>query len=647
MQWQGSQVAANREILLSSTGTIGRSRGYVSSQKEPKMSIKRQGQIGGMVIVATIVVTVVVAAFGVNSIRFGGKLSQSNDVIANLITDIAPPSQFVVEPFLEASLLVEEPGSFALRKERLSKLEEAYRAGVQTWRAADLDNEIKARLEQDDVATSKFWREVDGQLLPAAARNDTAAMQASHNRLKTIYDAHRDQIVSLMDLAGQKQVEIRARTSSQMSFTSWMLGLLAVAIIAMVMGSLRYLTRSALDPLARTAETMSRMAAGDLDVGRTAVHRDDEIGEMTRAIEVFRGASHAQIANAEKQQVVVSTLTSALDDLAQGNLTSRITPPLAPEYETLRTTYNGTVAKLSSLIGRVAETAVSVSAGASEIRAASDDLALRNEQQAASLEETAAAMNQVTEIVKGTAKGASDVQRSIAEAHSEAVSGGEVVQRAIAAMSAIERSSQEITQIINVIDGIAFQTNLLALNAGVEAARAGDAGKGFAVVANEVRALAARSADAAKDIKALIVSSGEQVNTGVSLVGDTGRMLGEIVSKVGEISALVTGIAGSAENQSVNLQQVNGGVGRMDRMTQENAAMVEESNAAARSLAEEAGELTGLVAQFRTGSDRPAAVKSSPHALSFPKQRHSAPAPIVHGNLALKPMASDDDWTEF
>lgn len=253
-------------------------------------------------------------------------------------------------------------------------------------------------------------------------------------------------------------------------------------------------------------------------------------------------------------------------------------------------------------------------------------------------------MNQVTSMVRETAKGAAEVNRSIDEAHREASEGGAVVKRAVGAMGAIEKSASEITQIINVIDGIAFQTNLLALNAGVEAARAGDAGKGFAVVANEVRALAQRSADAAKDIKALITTSAEQVGAGVALVGETGTLLDRIVTRVGAISGMITTIAESAETQATNLQQVNGAVGEMDKMTQQNAAMVEESTAAARSLAGEAEALADVVARFKLGGEAPARRAVAPTRLA-PKRK--ARGPMVSGNLALKSDDGDDDWSEF
>jgi methyl-accepting chemotaxis protein len=251
-------------------------------------------------------------------------------------------------------------------------------------------------------------------------------------------------------------------------------------------------------------------------------------------------------------------------------------------------------------------------------------------------------MDQVTAMVQETARGAARVRSTMESAQQDASEGGRVVERAVGAMTAIERSSGEITQITDVIDGIAFQTNLLALNAGVEAARAGEAGKGFAVVANEVRALALRSAEAAKEIKSLITRSGEQVGEGVALVAETGTVLSRIVARVGEVSQLITAISTSAEAQATMLQEVNCATSEMDKMTQQNAAMVEQSTAAARSLAAEADELAALVAQFRTAEDGVAATPP----VARPARGEAHAMARVRGNLALVPMI-DEDWTEF
>ncbi len=610
------------------------------------MSIKRKSRIGGIVIVSTIAATMVVATFGVNHIRFGGSIYTEDRLLSDLVADILPPPMFAVEPFAEASMMLRDPSDFAEHRARLAKMEETYHARRDFWAASELDANLKEPLQSRvQSGVDAIWTEINTRAIPAVERGDRAAMAASADRLEQLYEAHRSAEAGLVTQVNQHREEVAADSQTALAIISALLLAFAVAIVAMVMGALRYATRQALDPLAETAETMSRMAAGDLEVGRTSTHRDDEIGEMTRAIEVFREASRQRIAAQDKQRAVVEAMGTGLTELGAGNLGYRIDQPLAEEYEALRASFNATLDQLGGVMKSVTASARSVSTGASEIRAASDDLALRNEQQAASLEETAAAMNQVTGIVKESAGSAAEVRRSIGEAHTEATEGGAVVQRAISAMGAIERSSQEISQIINVIDGIAFQTNLLALNAGVEAARAGDAGKGFAVVANEVRALAQRSADAAKDIKQLITTSSSQVGEGVTLVGETGALLERIVTRVGEVSGLMHEIAQSAESQASNLQQVNTAVSEMDRMTQQNAAMVEQSTAAARSLADEAAELTRLVAHFRTGSE---AAQPQAAAIRLPAFRKSAaPVPATHGNLALKSTGGDEDWTEF
>lgn len=468
-------------------------------------------------------------------------------------------------------------------------------------------------------------------------------MRASYARLSADYADQRQKIDALVTATTAYQQKLSADSTATLTTTIALLVGIGLAVAGLLVAGLWYIISRALKPLAATAGAMERLAGGDFDVAVPGAGRKDEIGTMAAAFEVFRQSSRAQAASEAKQRVVVDELAQAMDALAAGDMTYRIETPLAPEYESLRTGFNNSITGLSEIMSSVSGTASSVHSGASEIRAASDDLALRTEQQAASLEETSAAMNQVTSMVRDTAKGAAEVHRSIDEAHREASEGGVVVKRAVGAMGAIEKSANEITQIINVIDGIAFQTNLLALNAGVEAARAGDAGKGFAVVANEVRALAQRSADAAKDIKGLITTSAEQVSAGVSLVGETGTLLDRIVTRIGDISGMITTISQSAETQATNLQQVNGAVGEMDKMTQQNAAMVEQSTAAARSLASEAEALADVVARFKLAGD----AGSRRGGEARPAAKRVARAPMVSGNLALKSSDGDDDWSEF
>ena len=464
--------------------------------------------------------------------------------------------------------------------------------------------------------------------------------------------------------------EVRAAqaTAASTAMMAMFIGLGVALAIALASGWI--ITRALVGPITNMIRHMQRLRDGDTSIEVPCALRKDEFGAMGVAILAFRDAAieklrveaeataqreaaEAERARneadkaraAEEDRVAITALGEGLAAMAAGNLTHRFTAEVAPKAARLKDDFNAAIAQLQEAMAVVVTNVAAIRSGAGEISQAADDLSRRTEQQAASLEETAAALDEITATVNRTASGARQASETVQAAKGDAETSGVVVRDAVGAMGAIEKSAQEISQIIGVIDEIAFQTNLLALNAGVEAARAGDAGRGFAVVASEVRALAQRSAEAAKEIKVLISASTSQVNSGVSLVGQTGEALQRIVSRVAEIDGLVSEIAASAQEQATGLQQVNTAVNQMDQVTQQNAAMVEQSTAASHSLAQEAEALAGSVARFQIG-----AVAAPARTPPRPAHRTvTAMKTVGYGGAARKaePVASEDGWEEF
>lgn len=301
----------------------------------------------------------------------------------------------------------------------------------------------------------------------------------------------------------------------------------------------------------------------------------------------------------EKTQSIVNALGDALEEVANGNLTANI-EGFPKDYEKVQVDFNRSLGGLDETVGAVINGVAAMTTGSGEIRSASDDLARRTEEQAANLEETAAAIARTTENVEATAETTEKARTAIINATQVAEGGSMTVSEAVVAMERIEKSSEKINSIISVIDSIAFQTNLLALNAGVEAARAGETGKGFAVVAGEVRALAQRCTEAADEVKQLISESSRDVSSGVDLVNRTGEAFSSIAAGVAELSEAIGTIADSARDQADSLVQINSSVGDLDRSTQQNAAMAEQCNAAATSLAQEAQGLGTKIDNFQT-----------------------------------------------
>jgi len=563
--------------------------------------IKQQTRIGGRILTALVVLAMLATAFVIYEIRFGGPIQRKHSLNDEMLADILPPPAFVVEPYLQASLAAANPETGPEDLKRIREIQAEFNERKAYWATAPVPEEMRAQLNSTLGVADRFFATVDKHLAPAIASGERERIDTVLNRdLTPIYQQQRAEVVKLVAMSRAFNAREMASDSFMVTLYLGFAALVAVVVIGSVQAGAAFIRRRIVNPLDETSRTIDALAAGNFHVTVQGLSSKDEFGATARAMEVFRNAGLAREEARKQQAHIVEVLSIGLDKLASKDLEFRIDEEFPPAYDALRRNYNVALDSFAKAMGTVRVGTSSVMNSISEIRAASDDLALRNQQQAASLEETAAAMRQVTTRVNESASGTIVAQETITQAQQHASEGGEVVRHAIDAMAAIEGSAREIASIINLIDGIAFQTNLLALNAGVEAARAGDAGKGFAVVANEVRELAQRSADAAQEIKDLITKSADQVGAGVALVGQTGEKFGDIVGRVNDLHGLISTMADSARAQAADLQQVDNAVNAMDRMTQQNAAMVEETTAATRSLEAEATALSKMMSTFRT-----------------------------------------------
>jgi methyl-accepting chemotaxis protein len=606
-------------------------------------------------------------------LRIGGQLDQKIDAAEAFVSDLRSSPLHLAEAALDIERVAAGMADPQEAQTRLAQARGLFEQRIGFWAGSDaLPPELRQQLRGPAAeAAEAFWREALDVFLPAARRGDVASASAALRRIEASYAAHHALV--------ERQIEAGAAVARTAEEEAAALGrrldaatLAGAIVIVALIGGIYLLTRRRLvAPLVSLTEHVTRLARGEEPDAPSFGERRDEIGRIAAAVEIFRGAMEknrlaesqaaelaAQSAARQKEKdagakwyienrdFFFAEYTAGMDRLAAGDLEARLEKEFIKDYEALRAKFNSAAERMQQAMRGITATSGAIGESTREIARAAEDLSQRNEQQAATLAETASAVDSITQTVRKTADSAIEARGIVGAAKEGAVKSEKIVDEAIEAMGGIEKSSEQIGQIIGVIDEIAFQTNLLALNAGVEAARAGDAGKGFAVVATEVRALAQRSAEAAKEIKELIAASNAKVQDGVALVAETGSSLRRFVEQVNKIDSVVTDIAASAEAQSRGLREVNTAVQEIDQVTQKNAAMSEETHAASRSLAEDSAELVALVSRFKIGEIEPAAIRRQPSAARRGPVRAAAGRGAAAA-AARKPAAEADEWTEF
>ena len=611
------------------------------------MSMKSRFLISGIISVAAILI---LSSFAVYSL-WQSELELERQISATQASRHVLRADMMhdaVEASVFAAVLAGRDGAQTARADARAEVAERdaiFRQELSALQAMDLEDDVRGLLETALPQVDQFLLSAGGTTdaaLNGGAGLDAAlsAFQLQSEQLGAVLGPLGDRIVS-----NARATAVSARAHDMMLLYS----LLAVsaALILLSIYNARKMMLNIVRPVGRLRDALQEVAEGEFGIRVSDRMRSDDFGEIAKDIDRVSArvidALEEQNALREESEQVIERLRSGLQRLSNGDLSDRIGEKFNSDYDALRVNYNETVDKLNELMSDVVQAGARIQQQSAEIQAASDDLSSRTESQAATLEETAAALEQMTASVNSSAHNAQQVQDVVNTARKEVERSGEVVEGAIAAMNEIEQSSHQISQIIGVIDDIAFQTNLLALNAGVEAARAGEVGRGFAVVASEVRALAQRSSEAANEIKTLISASTAHVEDGVRKVDGAGQALTGVVSQVGTIAELVSGISSESGEQAQGLNEINSGVSQLDQVTQQNASMVVQAGSAIRAMNAETVGLNRLVRQFvlRGGGNAVEAAAAETRADPVPAQ---PPRPVAEAEV--EPLA-DAAWEDF
>lgn len=582
------------------------------------MLIKTRVRLAAAALISLLLIAAILAAWRINAIRMGGPMQLESMQVADLVADILPPPEYVIEPYLEATLLFKHPEELATRRPRIQALLHVYEQRHAYWEKSNLRPDLRAAITGDTHrAAARFWEELNGPFLSAIeARNMTAAQQ-SYDQLTSAYADHRARVDALVKTASAYQAELAEQSQAKLIAAISILVGVGALVLALVVFLTWYLVRHVVRPLDSLSSVTSALSEGE---ARIVPMRDraDELGRIARAVESFRAGVEARAAeDAERMrelQAVSRSLGNALHALSVGDLRCRIAEDFPEAYVRLRDNFNEAAVALNAMLRRVARSTSNLRTSSSEIATASEDLAQRTETTAAKLQEASGAIQRVDALVR-SAMASAEQTMSRAEIAREAVTAGRATaQLAASSMERVSQSARDIDTVIEGLDKIAFQTRVLAMNAAVEAGRAGEAGSGFAVVADLVSALAQRAEAEARRVRDLIGETQAEVAIATAEVERVDASLARIVEDFSAVYALLETMRADNRVQADAVGQITGSIVAMEAVTQQNAAMVEETSAAARALTSEMETLSGHASAFQTVEEqkRPETLSPAP-----------------------------------
>ncbi|ATG40361.1 methyl-accepting chemotaxis protein [Phaeobacter piscinae] len=602
------------------------------------ISTKTRFMISGAVSVFTILVLALISVYSLwqSELELERQIDVTKTVRHELKADLLHEeirAEVIFLVFAGDHATIEEKNKLS---RRVVEASEEMRENLELLKGDSLPPQALAQVESMVPEVEAFIER--GTNIAEVAIDDPVAAEAMLDAFELSYKALNKKLHPLSDWIEEAAIETAESARAHDIVLLYMLLGTSALLIVVTVYNARKMTLNIVRPIGRLREALREVAEGDFGLKVEERMRGDDFGQIAHDIDRVSGRVidelDKQNALRDESEKVIDRLRRGLQRLAAGDFSDQINESFGSDYDPLRINYNETVDKLNEVMAQVVNASAAIQTQSNEIRGGAEDMSARTESQAATLEETAAALEEMTVSVNNSANNAKAVEGAVDSARKDVENSGRVVEGAIEAMNEIERSSSQISQIIGVIDDIAFQTNLLALNAGVEAARAGEVGRGFAVVASEVRALAQRSSDAANEIKTLITASTKTVEEGVEKVDSAGKALSQVVGEVVNIATLVSGISTESGEQAQGLNEINIGVAQLDNVTQQNAAMVEESGAAILKMNNETHGLNQIVSQFVLLSSRGAEGRPSP-------------APARAASVAAADHPDEERWEDY